>query len=300
MKIMKVLGVVVGVHVFALILIFANPGCSSTSKPTPAPVDTIAKSEPAPAITVPGVGPGGDSGAPAVSAAPIMFNPDAPALAGGGGIRFTPTRPGTAAASTLVAEPVANVTPASTYTVTSGDSLWSIAHKKNLAVAELAAANNLGSSAVLHAGQKLLIPGKSPAHATAPAAAAPVAAKSGAAPKAPADSVKHTVKTGETLSSIAKNYGVRQGDIAVANNIQDPQKIRAGMELVIPGWKSTSEKNAKGPAGTSASKSSPAADSIASPSPSAAGQIPVIGSGTTPPAIPVIPVDAAPPQPAKP
>ena len=95
MKIMKVLGVVVGIHLFALILIFANPGCSSTSKPTPAPVDTLAKSEPAPAITVPGVPPGGDSGYPAVSAAPIMFNPDAPALAGGGGIRFTPTRPGT-------------------------------------------------------------------------------------------------------------------------------------------------------------------------------------------------------------
>ncbi|OYV33184.1 MAG: hypothetical protein B7Z80_24785, partial [Rhodospirillales bacterium 20-64-7] len=40
--------------------------------------------------------------------------------------------------------------------------------------------------------------------------------------------------------------GVRQGDNAVANNIQDPQKIRAGMELVIPGWKATSEKNAMG------------------------------------------------------
>jgi LysM repeat protein len=264
MKIMKVLGVVVGVHVFALILIFANPGCSSTSNP-------------------------------------IMFNPDAPALAGGGGIRFTPTRPGTAAASTLVAEPVANVTPASTYTVTSGDSLWSIAHKKNLTVAELAAANNLGSSAVLHAGQKLLIPGKFPAHAAAPAAAAaPVAAKSVPAPKAPADSVKHTVKTGETLSSIAKNYGVRQGDIAVANNIQDPQKIRAGMELVIPGWRATSEKNAKISAGTSASKAAPAGGSTASPASSAAGQIPVIGPGTTPTAIPVIPVDEAPPQQTKP
>ncbi len=296
MKIMKVLGVVVGVHVFALILIFANPGCSSTSKPTPAPVDTIAKSEPAPAISVPGV----DSGSPAVSAAPIMFNPDAPALAGGGGIRFMPTRPGTAAASTLVAEPVANVTPATTYTVTSGDSLWSISHKKNLTVAELAAANNLGSSAMLHAGQKLIIPGKSAAHAAGPAAAAPVAAKSVVAPKAPADSVKHTVKTGETLSSIAKNYGVRQGDIAVANNIQDPQKIRAGMELVIPGWKATSEKNAKTPAGVSASKAAPAGDSKAPSPPSAASQIPVIGPGTTPTEVPVIHVEEAPAQPTKP
>jgi LysM repeat protein len=300
MKIMKVLGVVVGIHVFALILIFANPGCSSTSKPTPAPVDTIAKSEPAPAITVPGVQPGVDSGAPPVSAAPIMFNPDAPALSGGGGIRFTPTRPGTAAASTLVAEPVANVTPASTYTVTSGESLWSISHKKNLSVTELAAANNLGSNAMLHAGQKLLIPGKSAA-AAAPAAGA--TSKPVIAPKAPADSVKHTVKAGETLSSIAKNYGVRQGDIAVANNIQDPQKIRAGMELVIPGWKSTSDKNAKAPAAGPAAKTvSPGDGKAAAPAaPAASGsQIPVIGPGTTPTAVPVIHVEEAPAKPTKP
>ena len=37
MKILKIFGVVVGIHLFALLLIFANPGCSSTSKPPPAP-----------------------------------------------------------------------------------------------------------------------------------------------------------------------------------------------------------------------------------------------------------------------
>ena len=38
---------------------------------------------------------------------------------------------------------------------------------------------------------------------------------------------------------------VRQGDIAVANNISDPQKIRAGMELVIPGWQAAGGKSGK-------------------------------------------------------
>ena len=32
MKILKIFGIVVGIHVFALLLIFANPGCSSSSK----------------------------------------------------------------------------------------------------------------------------------------------------------------------------------------------------------------------------------------------------------------------------
>jgi LysM repeat protein len=41
------------------------------------------------------------------------------------------------------------------------------------------------------------------------------------------------VKSGEALSVIARQYGVRQADLMQANNITDP-KIRAGMELVIP------------------------------------------------------------------
>ena len=45
MKILKIFGIVVGIHVFALILIFANPGCSSTTKPTPALADTTSKTE---------------------------------------------------------------------------------------------------------------------------------------------------------------------------------------------------------------------------------------------------------------
>ncbi len=293
MKIMKVLGVVVGVHVFALILIFANPGCSSTSKPAPAPVDTVAKSDSAPAISVPGAPPADSSTYAPVAAAPIMFDPNAPALAGGGGgsggIRFSPTRPGTAAATTLVAEPVANVTPATTYTVTSGDSLWSIAHKKGITVAELAAANNLGSNVVLKPGQKLLIPGKSASHAAAAATATmpatAAAAKSAPAAKTPADSVKHTVKNGETLSGIAKTYGVKSGDIALANNITDPARtIRPGMVLVIPGWKAAGSKNAGATA-----KPAPAAEEKAPAS--TPPQIPVIGPGSTPTEIPVIPVE---------
>ena len=262
MKIMKVLGVVVGIHVFALILIFANPGCSSTAKPSPAPVDTIVRAEPAPTVSVTGVSPGvsvpmTDSGASPVSAAPLAFNPDAPALAAGGGVRFTPTRPGTAAASTLVAEPVAGVTPATTYTVKSGDSLWSIAKKNHLTVGDLATANNLKTSVPLHEGQKLLIPSKpaGPAARAVASATATMTAADVPAPKASADAVKHVVKSGETLSSIAKKYGVKSSDIGTANNITDPQKIRAGMELVIPGWQTPA---GKAPAGKSTAKGVPA------------------------------------------
>lgn len=294
MKIMKVLGVVVSIHLFALVLIFANPGCSATTKTTPVPTDTVAKSEPAPAVAVTGITPGVNVAASSpVSAPPASFNPDAPASSAGGGVgvRFNPTRPGTPAASTLVAEPVADVTPASTYAVKSGDSLWTIAKKNGLTVADLAAANNLKASASLHEGQKLLIPAKRAGGSTATSSAAKASAADAPPVKAPADAVKHTVKSGETLGTIARKYGVKQGDIAVANNITDPQKIRAGMELVIPGSSGAAGKPAKAAAKPAAPAAAPAKAPVpeikplftapsstpaADAKPAAAGEVPVI------------------------
>jgi LysM repeat protein len=247
MKIIRVFGVVVGIHLFALMLIFANPGCSSTSKPAPQPTETAAPAPSAPVVTVPLGGPSEPS---TLSAAPITFDPTAPAVSG---VRYSPTRPGTPAASAIVAAPVADVTPATTYAVGKGDSLWTIAKKNHLTVSELAAANNLKPASTLRLGQKLIIPGKAPAAGAAGttgaalSASAPAAVPAGSIPSAtpakPAgESIAHTVKMGESLGTIARKYGVRQGDIAVANNITDPQKITAGQILSIPGWQAPAGK----------------------------------------------------------
>jgi LysM repeat protein len=290
MKILKIFGIVAGIHLFALILIFANPGCSSTTKPKPAVADTAPKSDESPKIVVPSSAATVQATgveAPASGPVPVAFNPDAPAATvTESGVRFVPTRPGTPVAGALVTEPVAGVTPASTYTVKSGDSLWTIAKKNNLTVAELSAANGLATTATLRLGQKLIIPGKSPTAATAPAAAAPAKAPAAAAAAATrsSDGLRHTVKAGETLGVIARNYGVRQGDIAVANNISDPAKIRAGMELIIPGVKT---------GGTKAAAPAKAAEEKA-PTITIQGD-----AGASPaPAVPVIRVDDAPVAPA--
>lgn len=67
--------------------------------------------------------------------------------------------------------------------------------------------------------------------------------------------VKNTtykIKRGDTLSGIAKIYGVNYMDIARANNIADPNKIIVGREIIIPNGKaisitksSTSKNNKK-------------------------------------------------------
>jgi LysM repeat protein len=295
MKILKIFGLVVGIHVFALVLIFANPGCSSTRKPAPSPADTVTAPPPSVSVPIVSTPPPSATADPflAPTPAPAGFNPDAPAVAGPA-VRFTPTRPGTPVASTLVAAPVADVIPATTYTVKTGDSLWSIAKKNRLTVAQLTAANSLPANAYLRPGQKLLIPGKDvgpTGTATAPAVAAKSAEPAVTRPAANGKGIVHVVKSGETLGAIARKYDLRTGDIAVANNITDPAKIRAGMELVIPGWEKPVAKSGKAKA-VSAAPAEPVPSFT--PEPFA----PPADTTNTPPPIPIIRIDESPITPA--
>jgi LysM repeat protein len=263
MKILKIFGIVVGIHVFALILIFANPGCSTSTKTAAKPADLVAQTEPGASVALPtniSLNYGSSTESPVASAplggesaAPISFNPE---IAASTGVRYSPTRPNTPAASTLQSAPVTDVVPASTYSVTKGDSLWSVAKKNHLTVAELADANNLAAGATLRLGQKLIIPGKAGNNAnpvnTAAATAAAVPFEA-TAPKPTTESVTHIVKPGETLGAIARKYQVSVGEVATANNITDPAKIRPGRELIIPGWKGTGAKPSATKSATAAS-----------------------------------------------
>lgn len=264
MKILKVFGLVVGIHVFALILIFANPGCSSTTKPTPS--DTKAGNATADATPSVSVPMSGSSAAAPSMPPPVDLSASTPIVAApldysaGAGVRFTPTRPGSSAAVAVQGPaPVEDVTPVTTYTVVKGDSLWSIAKKNHLTVAQLAAANRIKASTPVHIGQKLIIPTTGAATTvTAQVAAAqpaPTVAESKATRGNP---VKHTVKPGETLGGIAHQYGVNYGEIALVNNISDPTKIRPGMELIIPAPKRTPKAAAASTAPAALTGTSPA------------------------------------------
>lgn len=48
---------------------------------------------------------------------------------------------------------------------------------------------------------------------------------------------KYKVKSGDTLSQIARDYGVSLQSVLKANDIKDANKIRAGANLIIPGGK---------------------------------------------------------------
>ncbi len=288
MKILRIFGVVVGIHALALLMILVNPGCSSANKPRSAAdgaaaadsasgevPTTIADAEPEPAVSI-GVA-DTSSTLPTDSGA----NP---------GVRFSPTRPGTPVAQALETQPVTDVTPATTYTVVAGDSLWVIARRNKLTVAELAAANNISSGATVRIGQKLVIPAQA-VPSTSMSVTDPVATTAPANPPAAAksrgQSVKHVVRPGETLGGIARKYQVKVGDIATANNIADPRKLRAGMELTIPGWQAPANR-AQTATAKQSTPAQPAIDAAPAPAP---GEVPTLiippDDGNEPPVIQV-------------
>ncbi|HEY4300455.1 MAG TPA: LysM peptidoglycan-binding domain-containing protein [Candidatus Didemnitutus sp.] len=256
MKILQIFGAVVAVHLLAFIFIFASPGCQSSPRNVPTPDETL------PSAAIP------PAAQPMAEPPPTTVSTAIPSDAVAG--RSDPTRPGSpnAAAFAPSPTPVENVAPVSTYTVQRGDSLWSIAKKNHLTVSELTKANNLGAGATLQPGKKLIIPGKalmpsapsdlSTSSATMTASPEKVAAMHSAG----IETVKHIVQPGEKLKTIAHKYGVRPGDLAAANGITDPDKLRAGQELIIPvvkSSKSATKSSGKG-ANTPAQSSQSAAD----------------------------------------
>ncbi len=96
-----------------------------------------------------------------------------------------------------------------TYIVKSGDSLYSIAQKYNTTVDELKKLNNLTSN-LLSVGQSLKIPTKSENNY-----------------------IEYTVKKGDNLYSIARNYGLTQSELMDYNNLTS-NLLSVGQILKIP------------------------------------------------------------------
>ena len=208
MNILKILGIVVAVHVVAFFLMFVNPGCRSTSQGS-API----ASETAPAVVTPANAPADAGPAAAPTVGVNLSSPEV--------VRYSPTRPGSAAASALESPPPPPVTPATTYTVVAGDNLWNIAKKHGTTVTELAKANKLTNNSRLSIGQKLIIPGRAPGAAAAGGSGEP------------APGATYTVRPGDTLSGIAHRVGSTSADIKRANNLSSDY-VTVGQALRLP------------------------------------------------------------------
>ncbi|MDD6244342.1 MAG: LysM peptidoglycan-binding domain-containing protein [bacterium] len=106
-----------------------------------------------------------------------------------------------------------------TYIVQRGDSLWTIANKNNITVDELKKTNNLTDN-TLTIGQVLIIP-----------------SSNNQAPPSEDNNVgyetTYIVKRGDSLWSIANNYGITVKQLKEANDISN-NMLTVGQELIIP------------------------------------------------------------------
>ena len=107
------------------------------------------------------------------------------------------------------------------YRVRNGDSLWSISRRHGMTVSQLARLNGISTSAVLQPGQRLQVSGRV---ATAGAATTQVAASG---------KVDYRVKSGDTLSGIARRFAVTVRQLQVWNNMGGSTALRAGQRLTI-------------------------------------------------------------------
>ena len=112
-----------------------------------------------------------------------------------------------------------------TYTVKPGNTLYSIAKRYGIEVKKLAAANGISDPDALKAGTVLIIP------VTPIPTPRPVTPPPGAS--------TYTVKSGDTLSSIARRYNTSPGELQKLNRLANPNQIRAGTVIIIPGGSSS-------------------------------------------------------------
>jgi LysM repeat protein len=136
--------------------------------------------------------------------------------------------------------------PASDYVILKGDSFSTVAKKFHVSVKALLEANPSVEPTKLKVGQTIHIP-----PATAPAAV--TAGTAATASVAGSDSTGHayTVKSGDSLTKIAGQFGVSVKALRTFNNLKT-DKIVVGQKLNIPAKTSTSA-----PAGTAGAANAP-------------------------------------------
>ncbi len=222
MKLKKIFGVVLILHVLFLSILFVQPGCATTAKKAePVPDDTlVSEVEPQEAET------SRDAGIhPAFN---VGIEPERDVSSSRPG-RHSPTRPSWSFEqdSTLEAgellEPLGGDALAfeDIYIVQKGDSLWSISRSYGVSLLSLLKINGFSSDTVIYAGQEILIPAATASTATS---GPDLSEFSG---------TTYTVVSGDTITIIARMHDTTVAALKSANALTN-DTIYKGQVLIIP------------------------------------------------------------------
>lgn len=131
---------------------------------------------------------------------------------------------------------IASVTP-STYTVVAGDTVSGIAGRYGLSTASVLALNGLSWKSLIFPRQVLRLTSAARPAAVPPSTKTPTTPASTAPTTVLASSVttRYTIVRGDTVTAIARKFGVTIQAILTANDLVASSIIYAGRTLVIPG-----------------------------------------------------------------
>ncbi len=132
------------------------------------------------------------------------------------------TTTGSTSTSTSSTSSSSTSSSSKSYTVASGDTLTSIAKAYGTTVSAIATANNISNPDYIYVGEVLTI-GSSTSTSTSSTSSSSTSSSS----------KSYTVASGDTLTSIAKAYGVSISTLAKLNNISNTNLIYAGTTLKI-------------------------------------------------------------------
>ncbi|HWM33710.1 MAG: LysM peptidoglycan-binding domain-containing protein [Actinomycetota bacterium] len=146
----------------------------------------------------------------------------------------------TGAASTPAAPTSSTVgSRPATYTIKRGDTISGIASRYGLSTATLLTLNGLSRTSIIYPGQSIKLSGSSiaitPVSSVTPAPPADPPSTPPTSAPAPVIDNTYTIKSGDTVTSIAARFGVTVDAILAANGLSRSSIIYAGRTLTIPG-----------------------------------------------------------------